>query len=480
MLSMRKGIALTICLISAVPTTYIAAESIKFTTSFPKVYEEFIRDEGKHTNHLTVNGFIANVEYKMRVLNADTGEVLPSGSRVPKGTRVKMEFLPETMSYVTSGGYNDTPIAHWQDGTPPVQCVTAERIYHRSSTYKGRPRVLSVFAPVYAKRPAHSITNVSAMGGCAGPEDARICTAENVGTHDLAFAWAQSSASMYLRWLEKDDTKHAPPRSRWPRYGVCEPIGKLSSRTDFAGGRTNEPQSAVALARKTLPYRLIVEEGPEIPTQPPQQPNLTAVAGACVVGQSYSISMTANDPDGDTVRYLVDWNNDGTVDQFVPTSGYVNSGSAQTATKIFAAPGSKTVRVRTQDDNGALSSWASMSVECTGEADSTIVDLDGENDPNLGNDPVIVPSVNDLSLRALPSLVRLGATTKIHWSSQNMTSCTVNGSNGDNWTGLSSPVSGEVSGAINGLVTYTLTCRAGGENFSKTATVNVLPSWVEK
>jgi hypothetical protein len=32
----------------------------------------------------------------------------------------------------------------------------------------------------------------------------------------------------------------------------------------------------------------------------------------------------------------------------------------------------------------------------------------------------------------------------------------------------------------NILTTYTLTCRAGDNTFTKTANVNVLPSWVEK
>lgn len=477
---MRKGIAALIGICIFVPAA-ASAESKKFTVSFPAVSESFIRDAPKHTNRLSVKGFIADVEYKMRVLNADTGEVLPSGSRVPKGTRLKLEFLPETMSYVTTGSYSDTPYAQWTAGTLPVQCLSAERIYHKSTVYKGKPRVVSVFAPVAAKPPARSIAKTDAIGNCTSSGDARLCTAENVGTHDLSFTWAASSASMYLRWLEKDDTKHAPPRSRWPRYNTCEPLGNLSNTRDFSGGARNEPRGTATLPQQTLPYRLIVDEGPEIPTQPPSQPDLVAVGGAaCMTGQPFSISLTSKDPDGDRVRYLIDWDNDGVVDQIVPSSGYVGSGIPQTASKIFATPGNKTVRVRAQDDKGAFSSWASMRFSCGGEADPTVVGLEGENDPSLTDDAGVLPSANDLSLRALPSLVRQGNTTTVHWSSQNMSSCTVNGSNGDSWTGLASPVSGETSAAIRGLVTYTLTCQARGETFTKTATVNVLPSWVEK
>jgi hypothetical protein len=477
---MRKGIALIVFSLVFVPAVFVQAQSINFSVSFPAVSDDFTRDVPKHTQYISVKGFAGSTEYGMRVVDADSGAVISSGATVPKGTRLKLEFLPETMSYFTTGSSYDSPYAKWVTGTPPVQCLSENRVFHYNKTYKGRPGILSIFAPVFAKRPAHSITNVAALGACTGPEDARICTAENIGTHTMTFTWAPSTASMYLRVYNKDDTKHAQPHSRWPRYDTCEPFGPLSSRNDFAGGAKNVPQSTVTLPQKTKPFTVIVEEGPEVPSEPPQQPNLAAAGGACVVGQAYSITMTANDPEGDKVRYLVDWNSDGVVDQFAPASGYVNSGTAQAASKTFATPGSKTVRVRAQDDKGKFSGWASFSFTCTGEPDPTVVELDGEENPELGEDPGVFPSINDLSLRALPSLVRLGATTKVHWSSQNMTSCTVTGSNGDSWTGLTSPVSGEVSGAINSLVTYTLTCRAGASTFTKTATVNVLPSWVEK
>jgi len=68
-------------------------------------------------------------------------------------------------------------------------------------------------------------------------------------------------------------------------------------------------------------------------------------SGSCTVGQNHSISMTATDPDAtDQVRYLIDWDNNGTVDQTVPASGYVNSGTAQSASRTWSTSGSKTVK----------------------------------------------------------------------------------------------------------------------------------------
>jgi hypothetical protein len=115
--------------IMAIAPSALHAQSINFTASFPKIYEEWIRDEAKHTNRMTINGFIAQVEYGMRVTNADTGEVIASGATVPEGTRLKLEFLDEKLSYTTTGRVTDTPYGLGLDGS-----IDDVRIYNRTLT----------------------------------------------------------------------------------------------------------------------------------------------------------------------------------------------------------------------------------------------------------------------------------------------------------------------------------------------------------
>ena len=90
------------------------------------------------------------------------------------------------------------------------------------------------------------------------------------------------------------------------------------------------------------------------------------------------------------------------------------------------------------------------------------------------------------ALSARPSLVKKGETTKLSWSVQDATSCTVTG-NGDSWTGLSSATasctkSGTmcVSSAINDVVTYRIHCVGDGGTLDGAATVTLVPSWKEK
>jgi len=97
---------------------------------------------------------------------------------------------------------------------------------------------------------------------------------------------------------------------------------------------------------------------------PPGPPTITEPAN-CVVGTEQQYTIVATDPDGDQVRYLIDWNMDGVTDQIVPATGYVNSGVPQMVTKTWATAGAKQFQVRTEDSKGSLSAWTlSENVVC--------------------------------------------------------------------------------------------------------------------
>jgi len=95
-----------------------------------------------------------------------------------------------------------------------------------------------------------------------------------------------------------------------------------------------------------------------------QKPNAPTITGATtgIAGVSYSFSFKASDPDSNTVRYRIDWNNDATVDQNLPSSGYVNSNTSQSTTYSWTTSGTYQIQARTQDSPGAQSSWTSHTI----------------------------------------------------------------------------------------------------------------------
>ena len=86
------------------------------------------------------------------------------------------------------------------------------------------------------------------------------------------------------------------------------------------------------------------------------------------------------------------------------------------------------------------------------------------------------------TLSAVPLLVHQGLTSVISWTSTNAASCSVTGSNGDSWTGLSS--AGTTSGAINGQTAFTLHCVGyAGANppaVDKSVNVGLIPEFIEQ
>jgi hypothetical protein len=196
--------------------------------------------------------------------------------------------------------------------------------------------------------------------------------------------------------------------------------------------------------------------------------------------------MSATDPQGDQLRYGIDWNGDGSVDEWIPPTGYVPSGTQETAARTYAFEGTKTVKVLAQDANGLLSGWATLSFTCAAGADtSTETGFTGNDSTNTntndnGNGNLPPPAAN-LDLRVLPSLVRSGETTKVNWSATNVQSCRVSAQNGDAWNAMQSIIGGETSAPIKSAATYTLTCLdLEGATQTKQATVNILPTFQEQ
>lgn len=81
--------------------------------------------------------------------------------------------------------------------------------------------------------------------------------------------------------------------------------------------------------------------------------------GVCIVGEPYTIYMSATDPQGDDIRYQVDWDSDDTVDLFIPADGtYLPSGTVRGASRTYTTHGEYRVRVRAEDPGANTSGWS--------------------------------------------------------------------------------------------------------------------------
>jgi hypothetical protein len=477
------------------------------------------------------------VTYRISVTNTATGVPIASNSIVPKGTTVTFKFIPHVSNdvYWYSAGYNyDSPYGDWVAGAArPTGNMCIEKNHINYGDARGDAHQGLTYATLSVAPPTKSIAGLPPGCTTATDDVSKLCTLNETGTLSLEFNFASTVGKFYgaggllkggstsctdpalLDILELATVNHtftiqgSPSRSTeykqfcgatFGSAGNCTLVSTTGEcRSQFGSfipdtcsstytytTQGTKSSNTVSVPTQTIPFSLTVAS---VSGNPPGSPTLTprsSTSGStsCTTGTPYTIAMSATDPEGDQIRYGIDWDNDGSVNEFVPASGYVPSGTLRTASRTFTVAGSKTVRVFAQDSQGNASGWTSLSFTCTAPAqanmaveDTTTDDSDGSGIGTGGTGGSTSP---DLSLRVVPSLVSKGSASRVTWSAANVASCIVSGENGDSWTGLTSPIGGRATLPITQRTTYTLTCRAGSNTLVKSATVNVLPNWQEQ
>jgi C1A family cysteine protease len=94
---------------------------------------------------------------------------------------------------------------------------------------------------------------------------------------------------------------------------------------------------------------------------PPETPTLTGRERG-KNGTAYSYTFSTTDPDGDEVKYYLNWGDDYWYGGAVGWLGPFPSGLNVALNKTFQKKGNYTVRVKAQDKYGAKSDWATLSV----------------------------------------------------------------------------------------------------------------------
>ncbi|MEK9176881.1 MAG: PKD domain-containing protein, partial [Patescibacteria group bacterium] len=136
---------------------------------------------------------------------------------------------------------------------------------------------------------------------------------------------------------------------------------------------------------KNIDYPIIAgtpSDPPVTPTNSTGSPLVACPTNLTVpAGQSVPFSVSATDPDGDSVRYGFDWLNSGTVNEWVPASGYVPSGTTQTVSHTWNSGGTYQVKANAQDNHGATSGWSnSCTITVTGNVGQCADGVDNDSD----------------------------------------------------------------------------------------------------
>lgn len=487
---MRRGayIILPIVFFLAFAASDVHADSVVWTKVQPNLLTTGENGPRRSwTSYLYAPG--VSITYAASVWEVDANDSkmrqLTNNEQIPKGTRVLFEFKPHVytdISWYGTGNIHGTPYGDWVagaalsgpgTGSNSVICV-GKNLYE--SVGEAKQKGVKLYAELSVAPPTkHVAVNGSGVSCAAsGSTNDQICTLNEPGSINAQFTFDPTSGHFYGGYISNHTYVHA----------TCDYLGipmetYTGSNFDQNVLASSRSQFTMNVPIQTIPFTINVDM-PSATATPPFAPALAASSGAaCTVDQPHSISMTATDPNGDNIRYGIDWDADGSIDQYVPASGYVPSGSTETAVRTYSIAGSKTVKVRTQDEGGLSSNWATLSFNC---ADSATVGLNNNgNNTNTGGNTGGNALTTVIDIRVIPSLVKSGNTTKVNWSATAVSSCSVTAPNGDSWNGLQSVIGGEISTPITAETTYTLSCLdLDNATQTKTATVKVIPVFREK
>lgn len=360
------------------------------------------------------------VVYRATFVNQATGREISSGATLPAGTVV--ELRPGTranggvktsdVQYNFTGSVMGTPNGAWDRGYNP-----ADRI--GSGLGLGCGGFLDLYYNIYTAFNVDKVPETFSLSGVA---------------------FTELSPGVY----RLDGNGSGVAKVHFPSTtGTWNSYAKAASAT--GQGCTGGLRAINTNIRATsIDFTFNVTGGNETPNPP----SITGPS-TCTVNVSSNFNFSGTDPDGDQVRYGVDWDMNGSVDQWVPGSGRVNSGTSRSAGHTWSTTGTKNFRALTQDSNGSNSGWSStFSTTCSNPPATANLTI------NNSNGPITVAD---------------GAALNIAWSSTNAASCTLYGADLSGGGGTVA-INDNTTATADNSDTYVLSCNGATDSVQVSVT----------
>lgn len=309
------------------------------------------------------------VTYNVRITNADTNAVINDGDSVALGTRIKLNFLKHAytdISWFGTGYSEDSPYGEWREEgmAPPKEDTCKDKDFLRKYIPPSNPYnyALSMYIPLVIDSPNKSITNLSGLTRCVTDKETEIggmsvtCTVSSVGKINPKFNFSSTKGTFYYRYyLHKQ--KYEPVGCYGNNIGLRKITKMAYDQFGWAAPEVADTTFQLSVPEKTITYTLNAYQ----PNNPPAPPTITGPKTG-YRNATYTFGFKSTDPDGDRIRYAVDWDKNGVADQYLPASGNVSSGTLLNANKIWSTLGSKTFQAATLDDKGVWSGWTSYTI----------------------------------------------------------------------------------------------------------------------
>lgn len=295
--------------------------------------------------------------------NGTTLGPVSCGSTITSAQKVVVNVPTPTTNNVywfNTGGAWDTPYGDVISGAgqPGTICtgknamdyITGGANYQTYGTFSMNP-------------PTSSITPGSGFTCTGGTTSTtRTCTPQSVGAGNISIN-VNPTYGLFYGGIRYDYDSHNPgvdtSACYWNQAMISVP-GYDYADWNHANNGYFASQNYTTIPGGTANCSIdIIPDDPNAPSTPEIIPG-----SVCSIVEPMNLSVKSTSPGNRQIRYLVDWDGDGSADQIVPTSGYVPSNQVQNITRSFSSIGSKSLKVRAQDEAGSISPWLSYSFNC--------------------------------------------------------------------------------------------------------------------
>jgi hypothetical protein len=155
-------------------------------------------------------------------------------------------------------------------------------------------------------------------------------------------------ASITLEGITFTNGEHYMSEPRYGRYHLFLPPGTYNVNFSAPGYIPQTHQVTVTLSSEEILGIPLAR-----PNEPPYTPTITGTTDG-FVGVQYEYRFSTDDPDNDTIEYMVDWG-DGTSTSWL---GSFESGQEATASHQWSKTGIYPVKVKAKDPYGYESQWS--------------------------------------------------------------------------------------------------------------------------
>jgi hypothetical protein len=344
--------------------------------------------------------FKVKIFHETQVVNLNTEEVVPDGGQVEVGDVLKFEKLPvesnevewlewdqhcelvfdeegDSNVFCDPHYYVNELTGQWKENANPPESISCE-----DSNYVGGGWIdLTVNPPDYS-------LSQQGTAELSCNETGNVCEVLSAGSIEPVFQINETYGKFYHRTMNNICRLFSVTGDS-DQDCICEGSDiAMADYTPVNFWSNDDPPSPYSTYLVNIPsYNISHNINATSSNNSPQDP----IIEGPTEGEKENLiefQISSSDPDGDDIRYGIDWNNDGNIDQWYPSSGMVTSGSIQAISYNWLTSGEKTFKAVVQDEFGNESSWSSHTINiiCSPQSCSELGYECGVHDDGCGGE----------------------------------------------------------------------------------------------